>query len=186
MRCAWGLELLNLRYIFAMNTHPSVHDSEQTDCGFRISDHPSGGARGLRIEPRQSEIRFPKSLCALIGVLIVLVAARVSEGKTADSVSVFHCTFGDDWDVNYDRWPDPWVRRSGIEYPHYVEIAIEDNESAPNKRCLTIDLDGAAAAIASPPIPVMSRFSYVFQAQLKSEGLKHSTVMVTLDFCDAN
>ncbi len=123
-------------------------------------------------------------LRALVAALIVLACARVGEAKPADSVQVFHCVFGDDWDVNYDGWPDRWVRKSGADYPHYVNIAIKDDDSAVTKKCLTIDLDGAAAAIASPPIGVMSRFSYVFEAQLKNEELKHSTVVVTLEFRD--
>ncbi len=32
----------------------------------------------------------------------------------------------------------------------------------------------------------MSRFSYVFEAQVKNVGLKYSTVTIALDFCDSN
>ena len=66
-----------------------------------------------------------------------------------------------------------------------MNIAIQDDRPATGSKCLKIDLDGAAAAIVSPPIRVMSRFSYVFEAQLKNEGLEHSTVVITLDFCDS-
>jgi hypothetical protein len=122
---------------------------------------------------------------AVVVALIVLAGGRASEARHSDSVPVFHCTFGDDWDVNYDGWPDRWIRKSGPDYPHYVNIAIRDDEGAVGDKCLTIDLDGAAAAIVSPPIHVMSRFSYVFEAQLKTEELKESSVVITLDFCDA-
>src|SRR5205085_4348577 len=57
---------------------------------------------------------------------------------------------------------------------------------AAGHKCLQINLDGAAAAVSSPPIRVMSRFSYVFEARLKNTELKHSSVVITLDFCDAN
>src|SRR6187551_244579 len=86
--------------------------------------------------------------------LIVLVTGRWGEARHADSVPVFHCGFTEDWDVNYDGWPDRWVRQTGIDYPHYVNIAIEDDETAADKRCLTMELDGAAAAVVSPPIRV--------------------------------
>ncbi|MEX0610695.1 MAG: hypothetical protein WD229_01130 [Pirellulales bacterium] len=99
---------------------------------------------------------------------------------------MFHCSFGEDWDVNYDSWPDRWIRKTGPGFPHYVNIAIQDDPTAANGKCLTMDLDGAAAAVSSPPIRVMPRFSYVVEGQLKNDGLNYSTVVITLDFCDSN
>lgn len=140
------------------------------------------------VDPK-SAIRIPQSvvtaLRALVVALIVLAGARASDARHSDTVPVFHCVFGEDWDVNFDGWPDRWIRKTGAEYPHYVNIAIRDDQAASSGKCLTMDLDGAAAAIVSPPIHVMSRFSYVFEAQLKTEELKESSVCITLDFCDA-
>lgn len=135
----------------------------------------------------QTAIRNPQSrlLGVLIAWLILSALAVASESPSVEAVNVFHCTFGDDWDVNYDAWPDRWIRKTGTEYPHYVNIGIHADDSAPGKKCLQIDLDGAAAAISSPPIRIMPRFSYVFEAQLKNERLVHSTVVFTLDFCDS-
>ncbi len=124
-------------------------------------------------------------VCALIASLILSPFAAAGESPHADAVNVFHCTFGNNWDVNFDRWPDRWIRKTGAGYPHYVNIGIKPDDSAPGKKCLRIDLDGAAAAVASPPIRVMPRFSYVFEAQVKNEQLTHSTVVLTLDFCDS-
>lgn len=145
----------------------------------------------------QSEIRNLKPLwgqwraklvsaTAVVAALILSVSAGAEEGRHSDAVPIFRCAFGEDWDLNYDGWPDRWVRKTGTAYPHYVNIAIHDDATAVGKKSLRIDLDGAAAAIVSPPIRVMSRFSYVFEAQLKNTGLKHSTVVITLNFCDAN
>src|SRR6185295_3569176 len=128
----------------------------------------------------------PQAAMALAAALILSTRALAEEARHPDAVPVFHCTFGEDWDMNYDGWPDRWVRKSGLGYPHYVNIAIQDDATAVGKKCLQIDLDGAAAAVVSPPIRVMSRFSYVFEAQLKNVGLKYSTVVITLDFCDAS
>ena len=124
-------------------------------------------------------------LSAVAAAVIVLAAPCASDGRQSDSVTVFHCAFGDDWDVNYDGWPDRWERKTGIDYPHYVNIAIHDDDGVESKKCLNIDLDGAAAAVASPPIPVLSRFSYVFEGRLKNEGLKYSAVVLSVEFCDA-
>lgn len=122
---------------------------------------------------------------ALVAAVIVLAVSGASDARQSDSVTVFHCAFGDDWDVNYDGWPDRWERKTGVDYPHYVNVAIHDDDEVESKKCLRIDLDGAAAALSSPPIPVLSRFSYVFEGRVKNEGLKYSTVALSVDFCDS-
>src|SRR3954451_6551248 len=64
---------------------------------------------------------------AIVVALILTLRAAAGEGRHPDAVTVFHCAFGDDWDVNYDLWPDRWVRKTGLGYPHYVNIAIRDD-----------------------------------------------------------
>jgi hypothetical protein len=154
----------------------------------------------MNLRSLQSAIRKPKllsvfcakplaawvSFCALVFGFILSAKVWAEEGQHADAVSVFRCAFGEDWDMNYDGWPDRWVRKTGIAFPHYVNIAIHDDATVAQHKSLRIDLDGAAAGIVSPPIRVMSRFSYAFEAQLKNTGLKYSTVVITLDFCDEN
>ncbi len=137
----------------------------------------------------QSAVHNPQSiwvvLCALVAGLILSANVAVGEDRHPDAVPVFRCTFGEDWDVNYDGWPDRWVRKTGLGYPNYVNIAIQDDATAVGHKCLRVDLDGAAAEVISPPIRVTSWFSYAFEAQLKNEGLKFSTVVITLSFCDS-
>ena len=140
----------------------------------------------FRNETPYSQFDLARVLCcAVFAALIVQGLARMSEARQSDSVTIFHCDFGDDWDVNYDGWPDRWDRKTGADYPHYVSATIHDNDEAAGKKCLRIDLDGAAASVSTPPIAVLSRFSYVFEAQLKNDGLKHSVVVLSLDFCDS-
>jgi hypothetical protein len=122
---------------------------------------------------------LPISLAAWI---IVAAALRADNRLGPNEVLVFHCKFGEDWDVNYDRWPDRWVRKTGADYPHYVEMELQEDEA--KGRCLEINLDGAAASISSPPIRVMSRFSYVLEAELNNEQLERSQVVITVDFYD--
>ena len=90
---------------------------------------------------------------ALLASLILPAAAACGEERAADAVSVFHCAFDQAWDVNFDRWPDRWVRQTGVKYPHYVSIGIQDDDTAGAKKCLRLDLDGAAAAVSSPRPP---------------------------------
>jgi hypothetical protein len=152
----------------------SIHPQSRVD--FFRAKPPFG--RKLRAVKRRAAV-------AVFVALILAACAAAEEARHPDAVPVFRCAFGDDWDVNYDTWPDRWVRKTGSEYPHYVSIAIQEDPTAAGKKCLRIDLDGAAAAVVSPPIRVMPRFRYVFDAQLKNSGLKHSTVIATLDFCDS-
>jgi hypothetical protein len=122
---------------------------------------------------------------AALGSSIVTIPALAADDRPSDAVSVYHCTFGEEADVNFDGWPDKWVRQIGPQYPHYVKIGIQDDDSVAGNRRLQFDLDGASAAVASPPIRVLSRFSYLFEAMLKTDQLKHSEVVITLDFCDS-
>jgi hypothetical protein len=128
--------------------------------------------------------RWTLQTALLVAWLIVPASAWAGEERSADAVKVFDCSFDEKWDENYDRWPDRWVRKESDNYPHYVNIEVHDDAEVDSGKCLTIDLDGAAAAISSPPIRVMSRFGYVFEAELKNDGLKYSKVLLTLDFLD--
>src|SRR3954470_11178417 len=62
--------------------------------------------------------------------LILSLSAAAGEQQYPDAVTVFRCGFGEDWDVNYDQWPDRWVRKTGLGYPHYVNIGIQEDSSA--------------------------------------------------------
>ena len=147
------------------------------------------GAVHLAMSASLIAIRRGRPCCllfaAVLAAIIVSDLAQGGDARPADAVAVFQCSFGDDWDVNFDHWPDRWARKTGIEYPHYVKIAIDDDASAAGRKCLRLDLDGAAAEIASPPIRVMSRFSYIFEVQLKTERLEHSAAVAMLEFSDA-
>jgi hypothetical protein len=165
-----------------MNTPQLFHNQSwntTADCGLLIAGY------GSKIRNPKSANRNSKWTCALLAALLTLISPLTASARHSDSISVFHCAFGDDWDVDYDGWPDRWIRKTGIEYPHYVNIAVQDDETAPAGRSLRIDLDGAAASVSTPTIRVISRFSYVLEAQLKCEALQYSTVTISVDFCDS-
>lgn len=108
--------------------------------------------------------------------------------RPADAIEVFHCAFDDAWDANYDEWPDRWTRKTGEYYPHYVDVHMResDDPQAADGRLLEIGLDGASALVASPPIRVTSRFSYLLTARVKTVGLKYSTVTLWIDFYNSS
>ena len=123
---------------------------------------------------------------SLTFVLMILAALAppASEGRHVDAVEILSYDFGPDWDVNYDLWPDKWRREIGPGWPHYVQVQLEDDETATAKRCLTVRLNGGGALLMSPAVGVSSKFSYVIDARLRAAELKHGRVQLRIDFCD--
>jgi len=108
--------------------------------------------------------------------------------RPADAIEVFHCAFDEAWDANYDEWPDRWSRKTGEDFPHYVDVHMVEtrDQRATGGRLLEIKLDGSSASISSPPIRVTSRFSYLLSTQLYVKGLKHSDVTLSIDFYNSS
>jgi hypothetical protein len=104
------------------------------------------------------------------------------------AVEVFSCQFDDQADADYDEWPDGWTRRRGPGFPAYVGIKIvvdpQPPPQSPQARCLAIELDGGAAAAYSPPVKVSPLLSYVLEAEIRTEGLKHHRAFLSLTFLD--
>jgi len=99
---------------------------------------------------------------------------------------VFHCTFDQEsWDKNYDHWPDGWSRHQAPGYPIYLEMKRVDESGVPGRGAFQIKLDGGAAAVFSPPIPVRSVYAYVLEVLVKTQGLQHHQAYVSLNFLDA-
>jgi len=125
------------------------------------------------------------ALLLLMGI-VPAQAAAAQEERHPDAIPIFHCPFDDSWDMNFDRWPDGWRRKRGVEYPQFVEVQLTEDEHAVAERCLEVKVDGAAVAVLSPAIPVDSRFSFVLESQLKIQGLQHSRVFFRVAFFDAD
>ncbi|MFZ5832526.1 MAG: hypothetical protein ACOY3P_20760, partial [Planctomycetota bacterium] len=103
----------------------------------------------------------------------------------ADAVEVFSCAFDEDWDKNFDGWPDGWTRQRGLGYPHYVSMRISDDASPVSSTCFRVDLDGGGAIAYSPPIPVSQLFGYVLEAYVRTDGLHHDWAFLSLSVLDA-
>lgn len=111
-----------------------------------------------------------------------------SAGAAGEGTEVFACDFGDETDRNYDGWPDGWTRRRGKGYPDYVKTAIVDDgprDGASGTGALRIDLDGGAAAIYSPPIAISKSFSYLLEATLRTQKLRHDVATCSITFLDS-
>ncbi len=100
-----------------------------------------------------------------------------------DSVPVFKCFFDDkEWDVNYDQWPDGWTRSEDVDHASYTRIAIESGEEGIEGKQLVIHPDGSSVRIASPPIRVLPKFSYIIRLKLKEKGIRHGEIRVSLEY----
>lgn len=122
----------------------------------------------------------------MIWLPLLLLPARLDSSiEQQYSETVFETKFDQSSDTNYDNWPDGWTRRKGTGFPHYVKIEIDDNGGMSNQsQCLRIELNGGGAIAYTPPIEINPVFNYVFQGQIKTEGLKHNLAFFTISFFD--
>jgi len=121
----------------------------------------------------------------LLNILLTAsFAVTTVEQRHIDAVEIFYCDFGPSWDVNFDKWPDLWTRVHGRSYPHYVQIQLEQDESAVENTCLTVRLNGGGALVVSPAIAVSDKFSYVVEAKLRALDVEHCRTRVKVEFCD--
>ncbi|MFW6114572.1 MAG: hypothetical protein ACOC7K_02430 [bacterium] len=124
----------------------------------------------------------------MIWLAFLLVPTQVDSAiEDRYSETVFETSFNQACDTNYDKWPDNWTQRQGTGFPQYINIQIADSEAdaeaeASESRCLRIELDGGGAIAYSPPIQINPLFNYVFQGQIKTEGLTHNVAYFSLSF----
>ncbi|TWU00516.1 hypothetical protein Pla108_14680 [Botrimarina colliarenosi] len=111
------------------------------------------------------------------------VQSPVPGDDNSDLVRVFDCPFNDDWDINYDAWPDRWQRVTDDAHPPYASIKIGPTEDAAVPgRALVIRADGASATAISPPIHVMPKFSYKLRFNVRVSGAEHGAARVRMVF----
>jgi hypothetical protein len=99
-------------------------------------------------------------------------------------VEIYSSGFEQDTDRNFDGWPDDWTRRRGPGYPHYLAIQESQEPSPEGQQCLRMTLDGGAALVQSPPIPIERAASYVLELFVRTEGLVHDEATATVVFLD--
>lgn len=123
-------------------------------------------------------------------IVAAAVAAPIDSGVSTEprfpgAVTAFRGNFEEDSDDDFDGWPLGWNRLHGPQYPHYLRLHLSQEPSASGKQCFRFDLDGGAAAVASPPIPYDVGSEYLVEAAIKTVALKHDEAYVALKFLDA-
>ena len=120
----------------------------------------------------------------MLTLLTLLLGAATADGsldsRHPEAVEVYLCDFGQSSDINHDRWPDHWKRHRSPDYPAFIDIAIAD------EGCLEVEMNGGAAMIHSPPIPISPLFSYVLEANVRTSELRHSGASISVSYFDAD
>ncbi len=125
-----------------------------------------------------------RQLLTLVLAIFGALNGHAATRRNLDEVPIFECTFGEEYDLNYDLWPDGWERHTDEEHPQYVAIGIVEDDSASEGRAMEVKLDGASARFDSPHIPVLPKFSYSLQFAVNVEQLEQSRVEVAIELFD--
>lgn len=106
--------------------------------------------------------------------------------KQRQSVSggcIYQCFFDRLSDAeDRDGWPDYWTRKRGIEngipFPDNPSIGIVESGNPFGNYALCVNIDGGAAAVFSPAIPVRPGMSYTVSAFVETNSLVNNEVSV--------
>lgn len=124
-------------------------------------------------------------ILSALAALPTAAGASGQAGAAAAGSDVFVCDFEDQYDQDYDGWPDGWKRRRGRQWPEFLKLGIVAETTSSTNRCLLLELDGGGAVVSSPAIPISPQFSLQLTFRLKTEGLVHDGAWAELMLLDA-
>jgi hypothetical protein len=116
----------------------------------------------------------------LLSLLIVTTPPAASTDRYPGVTEVFRSDFGELTDRDYDGWPDHWTRRHGPGFPLFNKMTLCEQSPPGGGRSLRIDLDGGGAVAYSPSLPISPLCDYLLEACVKTEGLVHDRVFLSL------
>lgn len=128
------------------------------------------------------------SLILVFGLLgCQLFAGTLGRAEDRDdpftgAIEVFRFSFENDQDLDYDRYPDDWIRRIGREFPHYIPIEIDPNHGARGQQSLEFRANGGPAILYSPVMRIDPLHAYVFQGWVKTQRLQNDAGVISLSF----
>jgi len=102
--------------------------------------------------------------------------------KVDGAIPIASFSFEREEDRDFDRQPDDWIRRKGVEFRGYVNAEIDYAKARAGSRSLRIDANGSSAAYYSPPLPVDAEHSYLMSASVLTRDLRHSAAIVSFSF----
>lgn len=122
----------------------------------------------------------------MLSLILSMIVAGTSAAPTTERYpqarDLYACAFDVQADRNYDNWPDGWTRKRGPGYPHYLSIQIAPPQSPGTPPMLRVALDGGAAAVMSPTLPIDPHSTYVLQGRIRPQGLRYDRAYLALTF----
>ncbi|HWC90055.1 MAG TPA: hypothetical protein VG433_10380 [Pirellulales bacterium] len=115
--------------------------------------------------------------------IVAILPAAGDPTADPDAVQVFACDFESGDKLDAEGIPAGWSRRLDAQCPHYLPIRLA-GEAATGRTCLRIDLDGGAAELRSPRLPVEGHYAYFVEAQIRTDGLEHDAGFISLTLLD--
>ncbi|QDT17695.1 NEW3 domain-containing protein [Alienimonas californiensis] len=120
------------------------------------------------------------------------VAATEAPAAVDATAPLAEWRFGGDEDLDFDRWPDGWLRRRGAAFPHFVPVEIDPGGFPPRSgdaddgAALWVAANGGAAAAYSPPVRLTGRPALRLTARIRTEGLDGCAAVVSLSLLDVH
>jgi hypothetical protein len=111
-----------------------------------------------------------------------LGAVGLAPAETAAefAANVRQFSFEEADDQDFDGQPDDWTRRQGPGFPQYVDASIDRTTGADGRQSLRFTVNGGGAVYYSPLIPVDAEHSYILDAQIRTEALRHDAALVSV------
>jgi len=121
-------------------------------------------------------------------VLVMLIVAGDPMAPTVPrhpgAFGVAEFRFDETVDRDFDTWPDGWRRQRGPGYPHFLKMEIADDPSPIGPCSFCIHLDGGAAAVHSPLVPLEPQYDYVLEGLVQTAGLVDDRAFLSLTLLD--
>jgi hypothetical protein len=104
-----------------------------------------------------------------------------TEDPFEGAVEVFHFGFEENEDRNFDRHPDGWIRRKGLDFPGYIEGSIDRERGHGGKGAsLCFKANGGRITMYSKPIVIDPYHSYVFRGYVRTQMLENDAALVSI------
>ena len=85
-----------------------------------------------------------------------------------------------------DGWPDYWTRKEGfddgIPFPTHINISIAEHPNPFGNHVLRMNMEGGAAAVFSPKIPIRAGMSYTVSAYVESQNTMFDDMFIRAIF----
>ena len=89
-----------------------------------------------------------------------------------------------------DGFPDHWTRKEGIDndilFPVHINIAIAENPNPFGNYVLRMNMEGGAAAVFSPKIPIRTGMSYTVSTHVESSNTVFNEIFIRILFYGNN